>query len=54
VRELAASPERREQLASAALTAVAERPWERALERLAAGYRRALVAGEEAVLAQAA
>ncbi len=40
--ELAGSPLLRERLASAALAAVRERTWERALERLAAGYRRAL------------
>jgi glycosyltransferase involved in cell wall biosynthesis/predicted metal-dependent phosphoesterase TrpH len=40
--ELAGSPLLRERLAGAALAAVRERTWERALERLAAGYRRAL------------
>jgi len=40
--ELAGSPLLRERLASAALTAVRERTWERALERLSNGYRRAL------------
>jgi glycosyltransferase involved in cell wall biosynthesis len=40
--ELAGSPLLREQLASAALESVRERTWERALERLADGYRRAL------------
>ncbi len=35
----------RERLAQAALAAVRERTWERALERLAGGYRRALGAG---------
>jgi glycosyltransferase involved in cell wall biosynthesis/predicted metal-dependent phosphoesterase TrpH len=44
--ELARSPRQRKQLADAALAAVRERTWERALERLAAGYRRAL--GEDA------
>jgi glycosyltransferase involved in cell wall biosynthesis len=44
--ELARSPGQRKQLADAALAAVRERTWERALERLAAGYRRAL--GEDA------
>jgi glycosyltransferase involved in cell wall biosynthesis/predicted metal-dependent phosphoesterase TrpH len=39
---LAADPEQRLRLASAARAAVAERTWDRALERLAAGYRRAL------------
>ncbi len=47
--ELAASPLLRERLASASLAAVRERTWERALERLACGYRRALaVHGDEA------
>jgi glycosyltransferase involved in cell wall biosynthesis/predicted metal-dependent phosphoesterase TrpH len=40
--KLAGSPLLRERLAQAALSAVRERTWERALERLAAGYRRAL------------
>ncbi len=40
--ELAGSPLLREHLASAALAAVRERTWGLALERLAAGYRRAL------------
>ena len=40
--ELAGSPSLRECLAGAALAAVRERTWERALERLADGYRRAL------------
>jgi glycosyltransferase involved in cell wall biosynthesis len=39
---LAADPGARAQLAAAARGAVAERTWERALERLADGYRRAL------------
>ena len=47
--ELAGSPLLRERLASAGLAAVRERTWERALERLADGYRRALaVHGDEA------
>jgi glycosyltransferase involved in cell wall biosynthesis len=46
LRELAASPALRRRLARAALEEVRGRTWERALERLAAGYRRAL--GEEA------
>lgn len=41
--ELAASPLRRESLARAGLRSVAERTWERALARLAAGYDRALL-----------
>ena len=42
--ELAASPLLRERLAQAALTAVRERTWERALERLGEGYRRVVAA----------
>jgi glycosyltransferase involved in cell wall biosynthesis/predicted metal-dependent phosphoesterase TrpH len=49
--ELAGSPRLRRQLAGAALVAVRERTWERALERLAAGYMRAL--GEDAGAAAA-
>jgi glycosyltransferase involved in cell wall biosynthesis/predicted metal-dependent phosphoesterase TrpH len=40
--ELASAPLLRKRLAQAALSAARERTWERALERLAAGYRRAL------------
>ncbi len=40
--ELAGAPPLRERLAGAALAAVRKRTWERALERLADGYRRAL------------
>jgi glycosyltransferase involved in cell wall biosynthesis len=40
--ELASSPALRERLAGAALGAVRERTWERALERLASGYGRVL------------
>jgi glycosyltransferase involved in cell wall biosynthesis len=40
--ELAAAPLQRERLAQHALEAVRERTWERALGRLAEGYRRAL------------
>jgi glycosyltransferase involved in cell wall biosynthesis/predicted metal-dependent phosphoesterase TrpH len=40
--ELAGSSALRERLAGTALSAVRERTWERALERLAAGYRQAL------------
>jgi glycosyltransferase involved in cell wall biosynthesis len=39
---LAADPDQRARLAANARTAVAERTWDRALERLADGYRRAL------------
>ena len=42
VLELAGSPLLRERLAQRALDAVRERTWERALTRLADGYRRAL------------
>ena len=47
--DLASSPVLRTRLAEAALGAVRERTWERATERLAAGYRRALgeAAGRE-------
>jgi glycosyltransferase involved in cell wall biosynthesis/predicted metal-dependent phosphoesterase TrpH len=44
--ELAGSPLLRQRLAAAGLAAVRERTWESALERLAAGYRRALATGE--------
>jgi glycosyltransferase involved in cell wall biosynthesis/predicted metal-dependent phosphoesterase TrpH len=40
--ELAASPLLRERISGAALSAVRERTWEQALERLAAGYSQAL------------
>jgi glycosyltransferase involved in cell wall biosynthesis/predicted metal-dependent phosphoesterase TrpH len=40
--ELARSPRLRRQLAAGGLAAVRERTWERALERLASGYRRVL------------
>jgi glycosyltransferase involved in cell wall biosynthesis len=43
--ELSGSPLLRERLARAGLSAVRERTWERALERLSAGYRRALADG---------
>jgi len=42
VNELADQPQQRERLARTALEAVAERTWERSLQRLADGYRRAL------------
>jgi glycosyltransferase involved in cell wall biosynthesis/predicted metal-dependent phosphoesterase TrpH len=45
VMELAGSPLLRERLAQAALGAVRERTWERALAQLAAGYSRALAGG---------
>ena len=40
--QLAAQPLQRERLAGMALDAVAGRTWERSLQRLADGYRRAL------------
>ena len=47
--ELAASPERRARLAAGGRVAVADRTWERALGRLADGYRRAVgAAGQQA------
>jgi glycosyltransferase involved in cell wall biosynthesis/predicted metal-dependent phosphoesterase TrpH len=42
VTQLAAQPSQRERLASTALQSVAGRTWERSLQRLADGYRRAL------------
>jgi glycosyltransferase involved in cell wall biosynthesis/predicted metal-dependent phosphoesterase TrpH len=42
VNELAVQPLQRERLARTALDAVAQRTWERSLQRLADGYRRAL------------
>jgi len=47
--ELAGSPLLRERLAGTALAAVRERTWERALERLSAGYRRALAGHTQAL-----
>ncbi|MFI5008674.1 MAG: glycosyltransferase [Solirubrobacterales bacterium] len=44
--ELAGSPLLRRRLAAAGLAAVRERTWESALERLAEGYRRVLLPGE--------
>ena len=43
VLELAANPRERERLSANALDAVRERTWERSLQRLADGYRRALI-----------
>ena len=54
VLELADSPLLRERLAGAGLASVSERTWERALERLAAGYRRVLYATEPSGVARAA
>ncbi len=52
--ELADSPLLRERLARAGLAAAAERTWERALERLAEGYRRVLPAAGSTDVANAA
>ncbi len=52
--ELAGSPALRRRLAEGGLASVSERPWERALERLAAGYRRALSSTESSALTHAA
>jgi glycosyltransferase involved in cell wall biosynthesis/predicted metal-dependent phosphoesterase TrpH len=52
--ELAAAPLQRERLARGALGAVRQRTWERSLQRLADGYRRALDAGESAAGARRA
>jgi len=49
VLELAASPLLRESLSRAALSAVRERTWERALERLGEGYRRVVATEAGAV-----
>jgi glycosyltransferase involved in cell wall biosynthesis/predicted metal-dependent phosphoesterase TrpH len=54
VLELADSPLLRERLAGAGLASVRERTWQRALERLAAGYRRVLSATESSGVARAA
>jgi glycosyltransferase involved in cell wall biosynthesis/predicted metal-dependent phosphoesterase TrpH len=51
VLQLASSPELRRRLGEAAVRAARPRSWERALEQLAAGYRRAL--GEAAATGQA-
>jgi glycosyltransferase involved in cell wall biosynthesis len=54
VLELAGSPLLRERLARAGLAAVRARTWERALERLAEGYRRVLGTAESTGVARAA
>jgi glycosyltransferase involved in cell wall biosynthesis/predicted metal-dependent phosphoesterase TrpH len=54
VLELADSPLLRERLARAGLASVRQRTWERALERLAAGYRRVLAGAGSAEIARAA
>jgi glycosyltransferase involved in cell wall biosynthesis/predicted metal-dependent phosphoesterase TrpH len=54
VLELAGSPALRARIARAGLDAVRERTWERALQRLGDGYRRALAPGESARVADAA
>jgi glycosyltransferase involved in cell wall biosynthesis/predicted metal-dependent phosphoesterase TrpH len=51
---LASDPDARARLAGAARVAVAERTWERALERLADGYRRALGDGVAAAVGDTA
>ncbi len=54
VLELADSPLLRERLAQAGLASIRERTWERALDRLAAGYRRVLPASGSKEVAHAA
>jgi glycosyltransferase involved in cell wall biosynthesis/predicted metal-dependent phosphoesterase TrpH len=54
VLELAGSPALRERLTRAGLASAQERTWERALQRLADGYRRALAASESREIARAA
>jgi len=54
VLELSDSPLLRERLARAGLASVRARTWERALERLAEGYRRVLRAAESTEVARAA
>jgi len=54
VLELASSPLLRERLARAGLASVRERTWERALDRLAAGYRQVLSGAEGSDVARAA
>jgi glycosyltransferase involved in cell wall biosynthesis len=53
VAELAAQPLRRERLAGTALDAVQGRTWDRSLQRLADGYRRALDPADVRAQAQA-
>jgi glycosyltransferase involved in cell wall biosynthesis len=52
--ELAASPEKRERMAAAAVEDAATRSWTAALEQLAMGYQRALGSCDRNQLAQAA
>jgi hypothetical protein len=52
--ELTRSPELAGRLARAGVAAAAERTWEGALERLAAGYRRLLDVSGPAALSRAA
>jgi glycosyltransferase involved in cell wall biosynthesis/predicted metal-dependent phosphoesterase TrpH len=54
VLQLASSPLLRRRLGGAAARAARERSWERALEQLAAGYRRALAGGAGQAVARAA
>jgi len=46
--ELAAAPVLAQRISAAALTAVRARTWDRALDQLAQGYRRALTDGDAA------
>jgi glycosyltransferase involved in cell wall biosynthesis len=52
--ELAAQPLQRERLARSALEAVRQRTWERSLQQLADGYRRALQPADAAIEAERA
>jgi glycosyltransferase involved in cell wall biosynthesis len=54
VLELAREPQLRARIARGGLAAVRERTWERALERLGDGYRRALAVGDSRAVARAA
>jgi hypothetical protein len=54
VLQLASSPLLRRHLGASAIRAARERTWERALEQLAAGYRRALEAGAGQAASRAA
>jgi glycosyltransferase involved in cell wall biosynthesis len=54
VLELTREPQLRARIARGGLAAVRERTWERALERLGDGYRRALAVGDSRAVARAA
>jgi glycosyltransferase involved in cell wall biosynthesis/predicted metal-dependent phosphoesterase TrpH len=54
VLELSREPQLRARIARGGLAAVRERTWERALERLGDGYRRALAVGDSRAVARAA